>query len=220
MYNDTPETTKYWRLYEKGIEYINRKRLIQRTNRNWNFFSGKQWEGIQTGGQELPFLNFIKPVIKHKVSTVSQNNMIAHYSDAEGNDELAPVYARLDQKFSACWEHSNMDMILWSTIKDAAVTGDGILYFGTDDVGDVKILPNTSILYGNESESNIQKQPYLIIHQRLLVKTIKDMARANGLPDEEINLIVPDQDIENIVGNTDEITNTLEQPAAKATVLF
>ena len=220
MYNDTPETTKYWRLYEKGIEYINRKRLIQRTNRNWNFFSGKQWEGIQTGGQELPFLNFIKPVIKHKVSTVSQNNMIAHYSDAEGNNELAPVYARLDQKFSACWEHSNMDMVLWSTIKDAAVTGDGILYFGTDDVGDVKILPNTSILYGNESESNIQKQPYLIIHQRLLVKTIKDMARANGLPDEEINLIVPDQDIENIVGNTDEITNTLEQPAAKATVLF
>lgn len=220
MINDTPSTTKYWRLYEKGIDYINRKKLVQRTNRNWNFFSGKQWEGIQTGGQELPFLNFIKPVIKHKVSTVSQNNMIAHYSDAEGNDEMAPVYARLDQKFSSSWERSNMDMILWSTIKDAAVTGDGILYFGTDDVKDVQKLPNTTVLYGNESEADIQKQPYLIIHQRLLVKTIREMAKANGLEDEEIKRIVPDEDIENLVGNTDEVENTLEQPSSKATVLF
>jgi len=220
MYNDTPETTKYWRLYEKGIEYINRKRLVQRTNRNWNFFAGKQWEGIQTGGLELPFLNFIKPVIRHKVSTVSQNNMIAHYSDAEGNDELAPVYERLDQKFSASWEHANMDMVLWQTIKDAAVTGDGILYFGTKDIGDCQRLPNTTVLYGNESETDIQKQPYVIIHQRLLVKTVKEMARQNGLTDEEIRMIIPDQDIENTVGNTDEVENTLEQPSSKVTVLF
>lgn len=220
MYNDTPETTKYWRLYEKGIEYINRKKLVQKTNRNWNFFSGRQWEGIQTGGQELPFLNFIKPVIKHKVSTVSQNNMIAHYSDAEGNEELAPVYARLDQKFSASWEHANMDMLLWSTIKDAAVTGDGILYFGTEDIGDAQKLPNTTVLYGNESETDIQKQPYLIVHQRLLVKTVKELARANGLPEEQIKLIIPDQDIENMVGNTDEVENTIEEPSAKVTVLF
>lgn len=219
MMNETPQT-KYWQLYEKGIDYINRKRLIQRTNRNWNFFSGRQWEGIQTGGQELPSLNFIKPVIKHKVSTVSQNNMIAHYSDAEGNDELAPVYARLDQKFSECWERGNMDMVLWSTIKDSAVTGDGLLYFGTEDLGDIQRLPNTSVLYGNESEQDIQKQPYFIIHQRLMAKTVREMARANGLPEEEIALIVPDQDIENMVGNTDEVETGSTDLSSKVTVLF
>lgn len=216
------ETTpcKYWKLYEKGIDYISKKRIIPRTNKNWNFYSGKQWEGMQTGGEELPFLNFIKPTIKHKVSTVAQNNMVAHYSDAEGNEELNDVYAMLDQKFSACWEQANMDMILWSTIKDAAVTGDGILYFGTEHMKDVQRLPNTSLLYGDESEPDIQRQPYIIIHQRLLVRTVRDMARRNGLAAEDIELIVSDQETEYMVGNRDEVDEDFSSENSKVTVLF
>lgn len=211
---------KYWKLYEKGIDYITKKQVINRTNKNWNFFSGKQWEGLQSGGEILPFLNFIKPTIKHKVSTVSQNNMVAHYSDAEGNEKLEQVYAMLDQKFSACWEHANMDMVLWSTIKDAAVTGDGLLYFGTNDMADVQRLPNTAFLYGDESEPDIQKQPYVIIHQRLLVNTVKDLARANGLPEEQIDLIRADQEKEYIVGNTEEVEEDTSSGNSKVTVLF
>ena len=218
--NEANQPCKYWKLYQKGIDYINRKNIIPRTNKSWNFFSGKQWEGIQSGGEQLPFLNFIKPVVKHKVSTVSQNNMVAHYSDAEGNQELTQVYAMLDQKFAAAWEHANMDMVLWSTIKDAAVTGDGILYFGTNDMGDVQKLPNTALLYGDESEQNVQKQPYIIIHQRLLVSTVKDIARENGVPEEEIDLIRPDQDTENIVGNTEEVEYDSASGNSKVTVLF
>ena len=211
---------KYWRLYQKGIDYITKKNLVKRTDKNWNFFSGKQWEGIQTGGEVLPFLNFIKPTIKHKVSTVSQNNMVAHYSDAEGNEELAPVYSMLDQKFSACWEHANMDMVLWSTIKDAAVTGDGLLYFGTADDSDVQRLPNTSFLYGDESEPDIQKQPYIIIHQRLLVSTAREMARDAGVEEKDIRRIVPDQETDNIVGNRDEVHDATDAETSKVTVLF
>ena len=214
------EPCEIWRLYQKGIDYLNKKRLISRTDRNWNFYSGKQWEGIDTGGQELPFLNFIKPTIKHKVSTVSQNNMVAHFSDAEGNEEMAGVYDRLDQKFSASWEHSNMDMVLWSTIKDAAVTGDGILYFGTENIADVQQLPNTSVLYGDESEQNIQKQPYIIIHQRLTVKSVREMARANGIPEDQVALIVPDYETENIIGNRDEVEEHAQEDNSKVTVVF
>lgn len=214
------EPVKYWKLYEKGIDYINKKQLISRTNKNWNFYSGKQWEGIQTNGQDLPFLNFIKPTIKHKVSTVSQNNMVAHFSDAEGNDEMSEVYDRLDQKFSASWEQSNMDMVLWSTIKDAAVTGDGILYFGTSDMSEVQQLPNTSVLYGDESQPDIQKQPYLIIHQRLMVATVRKMAMANKIPAEEVERIVPDQETEYMVGNRDEVEEDTQSNGSKVTVLF
>lgn len=210
------EPVKYWKLYEKGIDYITKKRLIDRTNRNWNFYSGRQWEGLKTNGDDLPFLNFIKPTIKHKVSTVSQNNMVAHFSDAEGNEELAEVYDMLDQKFAAAWEHSNMDMVLWSTIKDSAVTGDGILYFGTSDMSDVQKLPNTSVLYGDESETDIQKQPYLIIHQRLMVSTVRKMAKNL----EDLELIVPDQDTEYTVGNRDEVEEDQKAPSSKVTVLF
>ena len=138
--------TKYWNRYERGMDYIRRKNLITRTNRNWNFYSGNQWEGMESGGEKLPFLNFIKPTIKHKVSTVSQNNMVANYSDAEGREENQEIYDKLNARFSADWEKSNMDMELWSTMKDAAVTGDGIQYYGTSNVADMQRLPCTTVL--------------------------------------------------------------------------
>lgn len=214
------ESTKYWRLYEKGIDYIRQKNLIMRTNRNWNFYIGKQWEGLESGGEELPLLNFIKPTIKHKVSTVSQNNMVANYSDLEGREELAGVYKELNSLFSACWEKANMDMELWAMMKDAAVTGDGILYFGTSDVSGVQRLNNTVVLYGDESNPNVQQQPYIIIVQRLAVGAIKKIARENGLDDEEIQKVVADQETENVIGNKAEVEEDASSGEAKATCII
>lgn len=214
------ESTKYWRLYEKGIDYIRQKNLITRTNRNWNFYIGKQWEGLESGGEELPLLNFIKPTIKHKVSTVSQNNMVANYSDLEGRDELADVYKELNSLFSACWEKANMDMELWAMMKDAAVTGDGILYFGTSDVSDVQRLNNTAVLYGDESNPDVQQQPYIIIAQRLAVGAIKKIAQENGLDDEEIQKITADQETENVIGNKSEVEEDASSGEAKATCII
>lgn len=214
------EASKYWQQYEKGMDYIRKKNLITRTNRNWNFYIGKQWEGIESGGEELPLLNFIKPTIKHKVSTVSQNNMVANYSDLEGREELTPVYKELNALFSASWEKANMDMNLWAVMKDAAVTGDGIMFFGTSDVADIQRLNNTAVLYGDESNPNIQQQPYIIIQQRLALRVIREIAEENGLSKEEIQQIVADQDTENIIGNRSEVEEKSSSPEAKATCII
>lgn len=199
------ECRKYWKRYERGRDYIYKKDLITETNRNWNFFIGNQWENIQSGNEELPFLNFIKPTIKYKVSTVSQNNMVANFSDIEGREEMQPVYEKLNTMFSASWEKANMDLELWKTIKDSAVTGDGIQYYGTSDVSDVQRIPNTNIFYGDENEPDIQKQPYIILWTRQSIRAVKDEARLNGLTDEEVDLIVPDDETVDVVGNKDEV---------------
>lgn len=217
---NSPESNKFWKRYEQGIDYIRKKSLVNRTNRCWNFYAGKQWEGVQSGNEELPFLNFIKPTIKHKVSTVSQNNMVANYSDAEGREELADFYKRCNTMFSACWERANEDLELWATMKEAAVTGDGIQYFGTEDVGDMQRIPNTSVLYGDESQPNIQLQPYIIIHERLPVGVIKRIAAENKLPQDEIDQIVSDQEMENFVGNRDEVEENSKSDEAKATCII
>ena len=213
-------SNKFWERYEKGLDYIRKKRLIDRTNKNWNFYSGKQWDGIESGSEELPFLNFIKPTIKHKVSTVSQNNMVANYSDAEGREELAEFYDKCNTLFSACWERANEDLELWATMKEAAVTGDGIQYFGTADVGDMQRLPNTSVFYGDESQPNIQLQPYVIIQERLAVGKIKAIAEENGLSKEEIDQIVPDQETERMVGNRDEVDDSSTSDESNATCII
>ena len=214
------ETNKFWERYNKGINYIQKRLLIDKTNKNWNFYSGKQWEGVQSGGEELPFLNFIKPTIKHKVSTVSQNNMVANYSDAEGRTENQDIYERLNRRFSADWEKTNMDMQLWATMKDAAVTGDGIQYYGTNNVADMQRLACTTVLYGDESNPNVQQQPYIIIVQRLAVETVKAEAEKNKLTQEEIDLIVPDQETENLIGNRNEVNDAGRDPNAKVTCII
>lgn len=214
------EPTPIWKKYEKGIDYLTRKRLIDRTTRSWNFFVGRQWEGIQSGGEELPFFNYIHPNIMRKVTTIYSNRMAVNYTDMEGRSDMQPVYDKLQQMFSNDWEKANEDVLMRQTLKEAAITGDGIQYFGTPNMEDVQTLQNTSILYGDESETDIQKQPYLIIHQRETVESVRNQARKNGLSDEEISLIIPDQLTENTIGNREEVNEDNTSTASKVTTLI
>ena len=56
------------------------------------------------------------------------------------------------------------------------------------------MIDNTNILFGNPFDHDIQKQPYVIVMQRLYTDQVKEMAKAEGLDDEYIDLIVADRD--------------------------
>ena len=217
--NEPSTSTKFWRRYEKGLDYIDNKDLINRSNRCWNFFVGKQWEGIEADGEELPFLNFIHPNVLRKVTTIYTNRMAVHYSDVEGRTELQPTYEALEQMFSAKWEKADEDTLCRRTIKHGGIVGDGYQYFPTGNVEDVQILYNTDILFGNESEPNIQRQPYIIIQERRSVEEVKEMARRNGIPEEEVELIKPDRETDHTLGNTDEVENADSSDTMKVTMI-
>lgn len=217
---DTPSTsTKFWRRYEKGRDYLDIKDLLNRSNKCWNFFVGKQWDGVEADGEDLPFLNFIHANVMRKVTTIYTNRMAVTYSDMDGRTDLQPVYERLSQMFSAKWEKSNEDIYCRQTIKHGNITGDGIQYFPTGNVEDIQMLNNTDILYGDESEPRIQRQPYIIIAERRSVEEVKEMARQNGIPEEEVELIRPDHDTENTLGNTDEVENADSSDTMKVTMI-
>lgn len=201
----------YWERYKKCMDYINGKNLISKSDKAWRFYLGDQWNGIESGNEDLPLLNFIKPVIKHKVSTVSQNTMTAKYSDLQGRSELDPIYAVLNQKFTSCWEKSNMDTILWDTTKQAAVDGDAYQFYGTENVEDVQTLSKTCVLLADEQNQNIQEQPFIIIRERLFVKDIKEVAVNNGVPTTELDAIRPDSDGKSFVGNKKEVEQNDEE---------
>lgn len=215
------EPTKYWKKYEKGVEYLTRKQLVTRTNRAWNFFIGNQWEGYEGRNKsDLPSLPFIHSNIMRRVTTIYSNRMSVRFSDLKGRSELKEVYDKLTQLFDANWEKAKEDIVMRETLKNAAITGDGLQYFGTADVSDVQILQNTSVLYGDESEPEIQKQPYIIIHQREAVGTVRERARANGLDEEKVSLIVPDQDTDYIIGNREEVNEESTSRDSKVTTLI
>ena len=219
MSNEPSYATKFWRRYEKGKEYLDIKRLIERSNTCWNFFVGKQWEGIEADGEELPFLNFIHANVMRKVTTIYTNRMAVNYSDMEGREDLQPVYEKLSQIFSAKWEKANEDVLCRKTLKHGNITGDGLQYFPTGNVEDVQILFNTDVLYGDESEPNIQRQPYIIIQERRSVEEVKEMARENGIPEEEVQLIVPDRDTEYTLGNIGEVEDADSSDTMKVTMI-
>ena len=213
------EDSKFWRRYEKGKDYLDSKDILNRANKCWNFFVGKQWEGVEADGEELPFFNYIHPNVMRKVTTIYTNRMAVNYSDMEGRTDLQPIYERLSQTFSAKWEKSNEDTLCRRTLKHGAITGDGYQYFPTGDVEDVQIIHNTDILFGNESEPNIQRQPYIIIQERRSVEEVKEMARQNGVSEEEIALIRPDRDTEYLLGNIDEVQSSDSSDSQKVTMI-
>lgn len=199
------ENNGIWRKYERCKDYILRKRLVTETNKYWNFYLGDQWNGLESGGEELPIMNFIKPIVKHKVSTVCQNNAVVNYSDAMGKEDLAEVYKTLSQIFAACWEKAEMDTGVWNIVKGGAIAGDAYAFFGTADVRDMQILSNMSVLLADEQNPSIQEQPFIIIRERLPVSGIKEIARQNGIPEDEIETIKPDEDTDYLIHNRDDV---------------
>lgn len=212
---------KVWGLYQKGIDYLNKKHLIADTNQAWNFYFGKQWEGLKSGGIKMPYFNFIHTNVMRLVTTVFSNRLAVTYTDLEGRMEYQPIYDMLQTKYAEDYEKAKEDVRLRETLKEACITGDGVQYFGHGaDASKVQRLDNTSLLYGDESEPDIQKQPYIIIHQRETVKSVRLQAKRHNLPEEDINRIVSDSDTKEIIGNKAEVDETSNTENGKVTTLI
>ena len=169
----------------------------------------------------MPFHNFIHSNVMRLTTTVFSNRLTVTYTDLEGRMEYKPIYEMMQSKFDEDWERAKEDTLLRSTVKEACITGDGIQYFGHGaDASKVQRLDNTSILYGDESEPDIQKQPYLIIHQRETVKAVRKQAKKNGLPDSEISRIVSDSDTKDLIGNREEVDEAEHAQNGKVTTLL
>jgi len=205
--NDAEERTEIWQKYEKGKDYLHKIRLNDRTEKAHRFYSGDQWYGLKSGGEELPNENFIKSVVKYKVSTVAHNGMTAVYSPLNDNGpEAGAICSLLSKHFAKKWEKSKMDSMSWKVIKDAAIQGDSYLYFGEgSDISQSQIIDNVNIFLADEQSSDIQTQKYIIIRERRFVSDIKAEAEANGIPKEQIELIVSDEERTDMLGDKMEV---------------
>ena len=72
--------TPIWGLYEKGRNYHRRIGIYTDTDKNYRFYNGNQWEGAKLGDVEPVQKNFIKPIVKYKVSVIHDNLYAVHYS--------------------------------------------------------------------------------------------------------------------------------------------
>jgi hypothetical protein len=194
--------TPIWGLYEKGRNYHRQVGIYTDTDKNYRFYNGDQWAGAKLGDVEPVQKNFIKPIVKYKVSVIHDNLYAVHYSsqnyenrqfqkEAERYCDLLNGYIR------RLWEKDKMDFKGRRVTKDAAINDEGIIYvnFDREKMMPVhEIVKKNDIYYGNENDDDIQAQPYILIRKRMPIVNAVDLARSEGMSEEKISYIIGDND--------------------------
>jgi hypothetical protein len=194
--------TPIWTLFEKGRNYHRRTNIYVDTDRNYNFYNGNQWEGARLGDVEPVQKNFIKAIVKYKVSVVHDNLYAINYSSMNFENtefrKAAERYCDLLNGYAArVWEQDKMDYKGRRITKDAAINDEGILYvdFDVDKMLPVnEIIKKNDVYYGNENSDEIQSQPYILIRKRMPTSNAQEFAVSKGLSEKKLDYIIPDND--------------------------
>lgn len=199
---DELQKTDIWQLYEKGRDYNRYKNVYSDTDKNYRMYNGNQWDGLKISGIEPIQLNIIKPIVKYKVGVVNNNLYLPVYSSENiDNDDFKEVAKKtcelLNKLANKVWEKDSMDMKVRAISKHSAINDECPIYVTYDEELDLpthEILSKNDIYYGNENDSDIQNQPYILIKQRKPLINIIDMAKQEGVSEEKIRYIISDTD--------------------------
>ena len=186
--------------YEKGKNYNNTLNLFDKTDKQYNFYHGKQWEGAELGNVQPITLNVIKPIVKFKVGVVKTNQYQVVFNpntwlDLQEYTRLENVCHSLNRYVNRIWELEQVKTKTDEALKDSCICSEGIVH-SYEENGDIKLelVDKINVFYGNENDDSIQDQPYIIISYRRTVDSVKEEARANGVKEDIIDSIVSDQE--------------------------
>ena len=194
--------TPIWELYEKGRNYHRRTGIYEDTDRNYRMYNGDQWDGAKLGDAEPVQKNFIKPIVKYKVSVIHDNLYAVNFSsqnyeNRQFQKEASRYCDLLNGYIRRLWENDKLDFYGRRVTKDAAINGEGIMYIGFDREKLTpihEIVKKADVYYGNENDDNIKSQPYILIRKRMPVVNAIELALKEGMSETKIEYIIGDKD--------------------------
>ena len=200
--SNTPE--RVYKEYEKGKDFNTKINLYDDVERNQRFYLGDQWHGVNAPGLMKPIFNMIKRVVTFFVAMIVSDDIgvnITNFDDTPQNELIAKT---LTNELEKVIEKSKFKAKTRTCIKNACVDGDTcILVTFNPDIEtsqsakgaiEIDILDNTNVIFGNPYSHGLQNQPYIIVSQRLYVDQVKEMAKDNGVSEDEISKIIADSD--------------------------
>lgn len=192
--------TSVWRDFEKGRMYNRRKGIYDDTEKNYDFYYGNQARYLKIGKETPVVLNIIKSIVKYKLGVVNSNAYAIvfnpNFYDADTERDMLEVLCReLSKHANKVWELQQVGSKIKECVKDSCINDEGIVhnYFDKNKQEIVtEVIDKNNIYYGNENDSDIQLQPYIIISYRKPVTQAREEARLLGIPEEKIELITTD----------------------------
>ena len=206
------EVTKDWELYEAGKKYNNSllgadKNYYEVIDTNIAFATGDQWRNVVAEGLPKPVFNIIKRVKQFKIASLKADNISIQIQPMEYRPQTKDVVMQQKVKdtdlanaeIKNVLENVNFDSLSRTLLGDGFDTGDWCLhwYFDVEEIpfkqsnpeikGIIKaeIIDATNVMFGNPNTRKVEKQPYIILVGRDLVKNLRQEAKANGSKDWE-----------------------------------
>lgn len=212
MPNNTWDITETWSLVDDGQSYNNTVGYYQIVDLNDAFIRGDQWRGVVSNGLPTPIFNIIKRVRDYKVSSIMSQKISGTYNldnvstktEDPAELELLGLIETINNYTEIKWEKEKMDAKIRECLMDGFATGDFCIYTywdayketGQDAKGDFccEVIDGVNVLFGNPNNREVEKQPYIILLGRDMVKNLQQEAKKNGIPKQDWDKISADED--------------------------
>lgn len=242
------------------------KGLYEQNRVNERFMVGDQWHGARCGNDRpLVRHNVIRRIGDYKMAVVGAVPVTVNYT-AEGSpmtlgtaervrtlraqmaageagavtpdDELALTMSALTDYFKTTAERVGFETLREQALRDAYVTGTGILYTYWDNTvptgqtadaagrfpicGDIacEVLDVENVYFGDPSCDDVQKQPYILVAQRRRVDEIVRLMKQHHRPAADIEKVTDEADHSTQAGDYGAVTQDGNRYALLLTKLY
>lgn len=174
--------------FSKAYDFNQQIGLYDTVKVNEDFFIGNQWEGVESNGLPTPTFNFLKQVVLFQVATITSDNLAIQCAPLPSaspytTKQLEQITEIINHQFAAIVERNRIVTKNREYLRNAAVDGDGCMYFYFDPTiengqlvkGEIvaEIIENLRVHFGNPNCRDVQKQPWIIISRRELVDDVR-----------------------------------------------
>ncbi len=190
MMNSTAE--RIFKDYDKAVQYNQSIDLYERVKQNELFYIGRQWEGVNAPDLEKPTLNFIKRVISYFIAMLVTDDIAVSFTPSNDTPENTMAAKALAHQVELVLEEQQLKALNRGMLKDCAVDGDAGYYLYMDTENNaiaIESMDSTKVLFGNPYVRHVQKQPWIMLVQRLQLEEVRRLAVDEGLDAE---FVLPD----------------------------
>lgn len=205
--------SKIWNEWEQGLAYQKKINLKETCEQCVDFFEGRQWPQATERTKNLPrpVINIIKFIINGKKANILSSKISMVYKPLVHNEEETQLATQGASEFTDFANHIKKELkqedLDSLAILDGLKKGTYIYHYFWDKESksglakyngglNGQIIDCLSIVFANPRQKNEQKQKWIIIQSRENVKTLKQIAKQNGISTTEIELIQSDDDTE------------------------